>query len=477
MQVMGIAVVLGLAVVMICIGFWASKKNKTTDDYYVGGRSLGPVVTICTQCATFVGGGMTLGWIGMGYSRGIGAAWYGAPQALGFFFLAAFLVKHMRHSGKFISVPDWFDGMYKNKFLSIVSALVCLIVPVTWVTGQTTAAARMLEGIGIPFVVGVFLMGGVVILYSTIGGYLAVVYTDTVQWILLFVLFLCTTPFAIYYAGGVSATFANNPDFMSQMFHVEGMPGYTIFLWLIAGLVAGMGLQSSYQRIYSAKTDGIAKMGLVATGIATIFFALFTAVVGMAVRSLADTPTDLAQDGVWPWFLNNHMPGYVAIIYTALIMMATMSTADSMLNSISLTITHDLYSKFINPQADDKKVLKVGIIVSGVFGLIALYWATAGAWMIKLFGLSYTLGAGPMAAGIILAALFRTRINGTFLALGMLAGALTGYITTLVPGLSSIPAGGTVFSFSASLIVGLIGLAYKKESDPAEKELETEAAK
>lgn len=466
MQLLGVAVVLAIAVVMIAIGMWASKKNKTTDDYYVGGRSLGPVVTICTQCATFVGGGMTLGWIGMGYARGIGAAWYGAPQALGFFFLAIFLVKHMRHSGSFISVPDWFDNIYHNKFLSIISAIVCLIVPVTWVTAQTTAAARMLEGIGIPFVVGVFLVGGVVILYSTIGGYLAVVYTDTLQWILLFILFLCTTPFAIYYAGGFSATFANTPDFMSMPFHVENMPSYTIFLWLIAGLVSGMGLQSTYQRIYSARTDGIAKMGLVATGIATIFFAVFTAVVGMAVRSLADTPLDLKQDSVWPWFLNNHMPAYVAIVYTALIMMATMSTADSMLNSLSLTITHDLYRKFINPKADDKKVLRVGIIVSGVFGVVALYWATAGAWMIKLFGFSYTVGAGPMAAAIIVAALFKGKVNGTFIALGMIVGAITGYITTLVPALGDIPAGGVVFSFSASVIISLLGLVFKKEENP-----------
>ena len=134
-----------------------------------------------------------------------------------------------------------------------------------------------------------------------------------------------------------------------------------------------------------------------------------------------------------------------------------MSTADSMLNSISLTITHDLYSKFINPKADDKKVLKIGFAVSAIFGVIALWWATGGTWMIAIFGYSYTLGAGPLAAAVILAALMRKRVNAKCLAVGLIAGPVIGYITLQVPALASVPAGGTFFSFTGTLLVGLLG--------------------
>ena len=160
----GILVVLILGTVMAVIGFWSSKRNKSTDDYYVGGRSLGSLVTIATQCATFVGGGMTLGWIGMGAKYGFSSAWYGAPQSLGFFFMAAVLVKMMRKYN-FTSLPDWFDSLYHNKALSIISALACLIVPITWVTAQTTAAARMLETVGVPYLMGVLVVGGIVIYF------------------------------------------------------------------------------------------------------------------------------------------------------------------------------------------------------------------------------------------------------------------------------------------------------------------------
>lgn len=452
----GFVVVFVIAATMLIIGFATSKLIKTTDDYYVGGRNLGSLVTISTQCATFVGGGMTLGWIGLGYRYGFGSIWYGAPQALGFFFMAMVMVKSMRGKGRFISLPDWFDSIYQHKGLSIVSALVCLIVPVTWVTAQTTAAARMLETIGLPYLVAVIAIGGAVILYSTIGGYLAVVYTDTLQWIILLAIFTFTVPTAISLAGGLSDVVKSAPAHMTQIMHVPGMPAYTIPLWIISGLVSGMGLQSSYQRIYSARTDSIAKQGLVFTGIATIFFAVVTSFVGLAVLKLG-APSELANDKIWPWFLSNFMPTWVAVIYTVCITMATMSTADSMLNSISLTITRDLYSKFINPKADDKKVLRVGIVVSGIFGILALYWATAGSWMIALFGMSYTLGAGPLAGAVITVALLKNRGNPKCIMMGLIFGAVTGFITLKIPGLASIPAGGAVFSFSASILIGLIG--------------------
>ena len=452
-MMLGIAVILFVCVMLLAVGFWASRKVKTSEDYFVGGRGIGALVTIGTQCATFVGGGMTLGWIGMGFRYGLGAAWYGAPQALGFFFMAAVLVKSMRARGAaFVSLPDWFDNFYHNKTLSIVTALACLIVPITWVTAQVTAAARMLETLGMPYWLGVLLIGGVVVLFSTIGGYVAVVYTDTIQWIVLFVIFCATVSFAIIHVGGFGEISRSVPEHMMNPMTVEGMPNYTIFLWIISGLVSGMGLQSSYQRIYSAKSDGVAKAGLISTGLATTFFAVLTAFVGMAVF-LSGGPTDLQNDSVWPWFLDNYMQPWVSVIYSVCIIMATMSTASSMLNSISLTITHDLYSKFINPKASDKKVLRLGIIVSGVFGIISLWWALGGSWMIALFGISYSVGCGPMAAAVITAALMKKKGNPLCIVGGVILGVIVGIITLKVPALADIPAGGTVFSFFAALLI------------------------
>ncbi len=413
---------------------------------------------------------MTLGWIGNGVTYGSSALWYAASQSIGLFFMAAVLVKQMRNSN-FVSVPDWFDDRYKHKFLNIVAAIACLIVPLSQITGQITAASRMLESIGVPFLVGVIVVGGIVIIYSTVGGYLAVAYTDAIQWLILLAIFVCTVPFAIYYAGGFGAVVRGTSSDMLNVMTVPNMPAYTIILWVVKGFVAALGDQTSYQRIYSAKSEKVAKRGVFWTGIATVFFAVVTTFIGLSVAKLG-VPAGTVSDSVWPWFLNNYMPGWVAVIYTMCIMMATMSTADSMLNSISLSITHDIYSKYINPKADDKKVLKIGIAVSAVCGILAIYLATGGSLITTLFGMGYTLGAGPLAGAVVLCAVMKKKANPRYLALGIICGAVMGFLTLQVPALAAIPAGGAVFSLATCLIVGFVGSKVAKPETVQESEAE-----
>ena len=455
-SVLGIIVVVALCAIMLAIGAIVSKKNATTEDYYIGGGKVSTFVIICTQCATFVGGGMTLGWIGMGANRGLGGVWYMWPQALGFVFAALFMTKLLRKEGKhFISVPDWLDDMYHNKTLRVVAAILTMVVPITWVCGQSTAAARMLEGLGIPYLVALFVVGGVVILYSTFGGFLAVVYTDTLQWIILFVLYIVCVPWALIKAGGFGAALAAMPVEMQDFMHVPGMPRATWFFWTINGIVGSMGLQTTFQRIYAAKSTKAANIGLYATAVATVIFSFLATFTGMAIVKLG-LPAETVNDSVWPWFLNNYMPLWVGVVYTVVIMMATMSSADSMLNSISLSASHDIYKNVINPKADDKKVLKVGIIVSGIFGIISLYWASFGGWMLKAFGYGWTIGAGPMSAILILAAIFKGKANQAGMIIGMIAGAIAGVLSSFIPALKDVPAGGTIISFGVALVIPLI---------------------
>ena len=449
-----IVVLLGL--LMLSVGIFVSRKIKSSEDYYLAGRNLGSLVSISTQCASFVGGGMTLGWIGASITYGFAGVWYGALQALSYFFMGIFMVRLLRKRGtSFISLPDWFDNLYHSKPLNIAVAVFCILAPITWITGQFTAAARMLEGIGIDYMFAVIFVGGIVILYSVVGGFLAVVYTDTIQWLLLLAIFVGTIPFAVIYGGGIGEVWANTPETMKNLFLPNGQPPYTIFLWTISGLVAATGMQYTYQRIISAKSDRVAYQSVWTTGIVTVLFAIVTAFVGLAVYTLG-LPAGTSADGTWPWFLSTYMPDWVSILYTVCIMMATMSTADTLINSISLNVTYDLYAKYINPQADDKKVLKVGVIVSSFFGLLALFWATGGAWMLSLFGYANTLCAGPLSGAIFAAVFLKERGNWKCLLTGSLCGSLVGLIT-MKTSLGAIPSGGTVFSFGTSLLICLVG--------------------
>ena len=448
--------VIGLALVMLLVGFWASKKIKDTDDYFIGGRRMGLVVIMCTQLASFIGGGMTLGWIGNGNVYGLGGIWYGAFQALSYLFIGLVMVKLLRRKGVSITtLPDWFDSMYHNKALNVIIALMCIFAPITWITGQFTAAARMMEGIGLDYQFGVYFIGLVVVVYSVMGGFLAVAYTDTIQCILLLLIFVCTIPFAFFKAGGVGTVMSQLPSDMTQLFAPKGMPSYTIFLWMVSGLVSATGMQYTYQRISASKSDKVAAGGAFGTAAVTVIFAIVTIFVGMCVVGLG-LPEGTSADGTWPWFLNNFMPSWVPVIYTVCILMATMSSADSLINSISMNFTHDLYGKYINPKATEKQKLRTGLIASAVMGLLALFWATQGTWMIKIFSLSNTLCAGPMSGAIFVAALKKEKGSPIAMIAGVLVGAAVGFITQKTS-LSAIPSGGTVFSFGISFLICLAG--------------------
>lgn len=437
----------------LLVGLWAAKKVKTTDDFWVGGRSLGKLVTTCTQAATFIGGGMTVGWISMGYMLGYGAFWYGIPQCLGIFVAAFFLVKPFRKSA-YTSLPDYFQDTYNNKYVNLLLIICSVVAPLTWVAGQFAAAGRIMEAVlGTNFETGVIIAGGVVILYSALGGFMSVAYTDTLQFGILVVLFAIVAPMPISQAGGVSAIIENVPDYMTQPFAIHGMATMTIAIWLFMGLTESLSLQTVYQRIYAAKNESVAKFALIVTTLLTIVWGIITPLMGMAVKVLNP---DLSPDQSFSWFLANRVPEVVGYAFFACVIMATMSTADSMLNSVALNIGYDIYKKHLNPGASDKRSLVIGQIVTVVFGLVSMYWAMQGGLIMGFFGYAASITSGPMVAALFVTVFFRKIRTTKGLIVGIIAGMLVGTACIFLPVVQDILAGGVMFSFLTTAIVALL---------------------
>lgn len=437
----------------LIVGIWAGKKVKSSDDYWVGGRNLGKIVTTCTQAATFIGGGMTVGWISMGYKLGYGAFWYGIPQSLGIFVAAYVLVKSFRKSN-FTSLPDYFNSIYQSDSVNLVMTITSLVAPVTWVAGQFSAAGRIMEGVlGIDFTVGVLIAGAVVIIYSVFGGFMAVAYTDTLQFAILFILFMIVAPMPIVQAGGLSGIVNNVPDWMLDPFTIQGMASITIGIWIFMGLTEYLGLQTLYQRIYSADSEDTAKFGLKVTAWLTVLWGILTPLVGMAIYALNP---ELNPDQSFSWFLANRTNSVISMAFLACVVMATMSTADSMLNSVALNISYDIYLKRINPKASEKKALSVGRIVTVVFGVISLFWAMQGGLIQSFFGYAASVSSGPMVAAILFTAIATQKRTAKGIVYGVCAGVAVGIASIFMPVIKDILAGGVMFSFLTTLIVAWI---------------------
>lgn len=443
----------------LLVGVWAGRKVKDTDDFFVGGRGMGKLLITCTQLATWIGGAMTMAWVSYGYQQGFAAFWYCALQGIGPLIVAFFMVKFFR-AKKFTSLPDFFADVYQNKIVTAIVTVVVMIIPITWTASQFAASARMMHGVlGLDFTFGVILTAAVVMGYSVFGGFTSVVYTDTLQFIILFVLFCIVAPQPVIQAGGVAATIQALPEDMSNLFQLKDLPWYAMLAYTIYGITEFMSNQTSYQRIYAADSSKTAKFSLIVTGLLTIVWGVVAPITGMAIRSLNP---DLVPDEALSWFLSERGGNLLSMAFLSCIMMATMSTADSCLNSLSVNISHDIYKNLINPNASDKKVLNAGRIVSLLFGLVSMYWALQGGSLVNFFNYSAGLSAGPIAAIVLFTRFGKELRTPWAVGSGMVAGVVSGLIATQISALTDIVGGGLLLSFPITILVcALVGMATK----------------
>lgn len=488
MNVTGIIIFCVLLLGMLALGIWAGRKDKTTDsqeNYYIAGGKMKKFVLAATIVATSVGGGMMMSWIGMGATNGIGAFWYGGVQCIGGIMAILFVVSRYR-KGKFISLPDFFGTVYNFKPLTIGITIVALIAPITWACGQFRVAATMLNNVlGVPLNVGIIVFGIVVIAYTTIGGFSAVAYTDTFQAIVMFAIWLIVMPIVVIKAGGFSGIVANSaPEMLSwNPFAIPGYPWWTIIAWFAMGFTCCLGMQSSYQRISAGESDAAVKFGLKTNAIVCVIVALVSAIAGIAINTMQP---GLSGNDALGWFLANKVPFALAIAYTVTIIMATASSADSMLNTFAMNVGRDIYQKFINPKASDKSALKVGIVASIIFGVISIIWAlNSSGLIVSIFGAASNMSSAPLVGVMYLTVFCKKNRTGVGMFAGLCFGVLVGVACSYwIPGVSAIPSGGSIFAMLGTMLVGYVVSLFTKgpgnknvPNDPFGEEKEKQLAK
>ena len=460
MNIGGLIYFIIIMLFLLAIGVWAGKKTQalqSQEDYYIAGGKMGTLVLTCTIVATSVGGGMMLSWVGMGATNGIGAFWYGAVQCIGGVMAILFVVTPYR-KGKFISLPDFFHKAYQNKALTIGITIVALIAPITWACGQFKVAATMLEGLlGIPLNTGILIFGLAIIAYTTIGGFSAVAYTDTIQAIIMFSIWAVVMPMTVVKAGGLTEMFANVEPALNSWnpFKIAGYPWYTIICWFAMGFTCSLGMQSSYQRFSAGKSDRIVKFGLKVNAIVCVIVAFVSAFAGMAISTMNP---DVSGDTALTWFLSAKVPFIIALAYMTCIIMATASSADSMLNTFAMNVGRDIYQKFVNPKASDKSALRVGVVASALFGIVSIIWAmNSSGLIVTIFGAASNMSSAPLVGVMYLTVFCKKHRTAWGMFAGRCFGVLVGVATSYwIPGISEIPSAGSIFATAGTMIVGYL---------------------
>ncbi|MGN0623984.1 MAG: sodium:proline symporter, partial [Oscillospiraceae bacterium] len=212
-QICMLAAIVGYLLFVLYIGIRCSKKNKTVDDFYLGGRRLGPLVTAMSAEASDMSSWLLMGLPGVAYLTGIcDAGWTAIGLAIGTYVNWAIVAKRLRNYSQrccnSITIPDFFSNRYRDSknILMGIAAIIIVIFFIPYTASGFAACGKLFGSLfGADYHVAMIISAIVIVGYTCIGGFLAASTTDLIQSIVMTVALFIVFGFGISVAGGVDA--------------------------------------------------------------------------------------------------------------------------------------------------------------------------------------------------------------------------------------------------------------------------------
>jgi len=422
------------------IGYYHFRKNKNTEDYYVGSRSMGSVHVGLSIVATDVGGGFSIGLGGLGYVMGLSGSWLLFTGLIGAWFTALFIIpkiKSVDAKHQMLTYPDFLRFRYNDR-VALLAAVISGIGYMGFTGAQVLAGAKLASGTFItsapfglsPLQFSLFIIAVITVLYTVIGGLKAVIYTDTIQWIILLGgLILVTIPVTLFKIGGWAVLRESLP---SDFFTLSNINGVTFLNWMVTIVPIWLIGMTLYQRMYACKGEKEAKKAWYIAGVFEYPVMAFTGVfLGMCSRSLF--PGIESEMGL-PLLIKNVLPLGVTGIVIASYFSAIMSTADSCLMASSGNFVNDVINRYFLKQTSEKTLIRISQLVTLLIGVVAIVIASRFEKVLEAILYAYAF----MVSGLFIptvGAYFWKRSSSTGAFWAMLAGGTATLLlqTKLVP--------------------------------------------
>ena len=393
---------------MLGVGYYFLKKNNSVDDYYVAGRQMKPWHIGLSVVATDVGGGFSIGLGGLGFTLGLSGSWMLFTGLIGAWLSAVILIPRifkLPNAQSLLSLPQIFKHFYGKK-VALMAALISVIGYVGFTSSQILAGAKLASASfeALDLNVAIWLMGLVAVVYTVAGGLKAVIYTDTVQWIILLVgLIFIGLPICFVQLGGWDAIRAS---LGADMLSLNQLRWQDMLNWAITIIPIWFVGMTLYQRIFASKGEKEAKK---AWFIAGIFEWPIMAFLGVALGMLGRVAFQqnlfaelgFAASGTLdpemglPLLLRTLLPvGLLGIMLSAYFS-AIMSTADSCLMAASGNALTDLLAPSF--KWNDKQQMNLAKWITLVVGIVAWLIATQMRQVLDLMLYSYAF----MVSGLL----------------------------------------------------------------------------
>lgn len=478
---------------VIAIGLFYSRRNNKSEDFFLGGRSLGPWVTAMSAEASDMSSWLLMGLPGLAYLTGMGeAGWTAVGLAVGTYLNWKLVSRRLRRysqiSGNAFTLPDFFSNRFhdKKRILMSIAALFILIFFTVYTASGFVAAGRLFESIfGFDYVTMMIISAGIIVFYTTLGGFLAESSTDFIQGILMSISLVVILIAGTVYAGGVDVVVdraRSMPGFL-DWFAVHNPVENTAVpfraLSIVSTLAWGLGyfgMPHVLLRFMAIKDVNMLKKSRI-IAVVWVFISLTAAVligfIGQAVFPGVFSGSD--SERIFINLSTTLLPPILAGVILSGILAATMSTSDSQLLMTSSAISQNFFKGVLRKNASERQVMWVSratvIIVAIAAAIIAvnptgsIFKIVSHAWA----------GFGATFGPLMLCSLFWKRT--TFK--GALAGMLSGGVSAMLWPRLLYPLGGAfaIYELLPAFFISLIfiivfSLADKKPSDEIVAEFE-----
>ena len=473
---------------MIGIGVYAYRKSTSnSNEFLLGGRRLGPAVTALSAGAADMSGWLLMGLPGAMFVTGLASSWIAIGLTIGaylnYLVVAPTLRVYTEKANNAITIPDYFEKRFRDhsRLLRLISGVIILVFFTLYTSAGMVSGGRLFESaFSFDYQTGLLLTSSVVVLYTFLGGFLAVSLTDFVQGTIM-VLALVLVPVVVFTKlGGVQPVFEtirlSDPKYLSFF---EGTTAIGIFSLLAWGLgyfgqphilVRFMAIDNVKQ-LKSARRIGISWMVLTVGG------AMLVGLVGIAyTESLNLSIKD--PETIFIYFSQTLFHPLIAGFLLAAILAAVMSTISSQLLVTSSSVTEDFYKAFLRRGASSRELLLVSRLSVFFVAIVSVLLSLSpNESILDLVGHAWA-GFGSAFGPLIILSLLWRPTNKYGAITGMVTGGLTVLIWTYFDHsykemYSMIP--GFILSFVSIIIVSKMtrppGEVVLQEFDEVKKEL------
>ena len=498
-----IAMVVYMAAVIFIGIFYAKRANKSSEEYFLGGRSFGPWVTAMSAEASDMSGWLLMGLPGVAYFCGLADAfWTALGLAIGTYLNWLIVSKRLRRysirANNSITLPEFFSNRFheKKKVIMSIASIFILVFFTVYAASCFVTCGKLFSALfGLPYKAMMILGAVFVIVYTLIGGFLAESASDFMQSIVMIFALLTVVIIGIIHAGGMGAII-DNANSIPGFFEFFGVanPGTdatgTTVVWgdskpysvlsvfsMLAWGLGYFGMPQVLLRFMAIRKENELKTSRRIAMVWVIISLVIAVFIGIMGRKLFPNEylTNAESENIFIKLSTSFFPPIIAGLVMAGILAATISSSDSYLLIAASSVSKNIYQGIFKKNATDKQVMWVSRITLIVIALIAVIIALdENSVIFKIVSFAWA-GFGATFGPIMLFSLFWKRTTRAGAIAGMLGGAGMVFLWKLVisrlGGIFAIYELLPAFIFSTILII-VVSLLTKKPSAEIEEDFE-----